>query len=115
MTSILDTIKTAIGVNPQQTAFDVSLILHINGVFLTLTQIGIGPSTGYSITGKDETWADFLGTATDLNAVKSYMALKVQLLFDPPDRSAVLEAMNRAITEYEGRLLMQAEGQSPTV
>jgi len=41
--------------------------------------------------------------------VKSYMHLKVKLLFDPPLSSAVLECYKTQISEYEWRLNVAAE------
>ncbi len=33
--------------------------------------------------------------------MKTYVCMKVKLIFDPPTSSAVLESMNRIISEYE--------------
>ena len=113
MTSILDTIKKALGLATDDTTFDVDIIMNINSVLMTLNQIGVGTDTCYSITDKDNTWSQFLGTATNLEAVKSYMYLKVRLLFDPPTNSIMFDSMNRQITEFEWRLQMQAEKYLP--
>ena len=109
MDSILTSIKKMLGITADYDAFDNDLIMHINSVIMVLTQIGVGPSDGFTITGKDETWADFIGEDSRLEAVKSYMYLKVRLLFDPPLSSAVMESMNRMISEYEWRLNVAAD------
>lgn len=107
--SILNSIKKMLGIDADYDAFDTDILVNINSTFMTLRQLGVGPDGGYSITGPDETWADFLGDRTDLQAVKSYMYLKVRLLFDPPSSSFVLDSMDRQIKEFEYRLNLQAE------
>lgn len=105
MDSILTSIKKLLGITEEYKHFDNDLIMHINSVFMILTQLGVGPATGYSITNVTETWSDFLGTdLSRLEMVKSYTYLKVKLLFDPPTSSAVIESINRQISEFEWRL-----------
>lgn len=110
MDSILTSIKKMLGIEQEYTQFDLDIILNINSVLMTLSQLGVGPETGFAIIGAEETWDDFLGDRTDLESVKSYIYLKVRLLFDPPTSSFVLEAMERQINEFEWRLNVQAEG-----
>lgn len=104
MESILSSIKKLLGISDEYEIFDTDLVIHINSVFTILTQLGVGPSDGFSITGKEATWSDFLGEGLQLEAVKSYMYLKVKLLFDPPLSSAAIESMNRMVSELEWRL-----------
>jgi hypothetical protein len=89
--------------------FDPDIIMHINSVFMVLAQLGVGPSEGFRIEDSSTTWTDFLSDTTNLEAVKSYMYLKVKLVFDPPSSSALIEAINRQIAEYEWRLNANAE------
>ena len=87
------------GFDESYTHFDPDLIMHINSVFSILAQIGVGPPNGFSITGESETWSDFIGqNANRFSLVKSYMHLKVKLLFDPPLSSAAIESINRQIS-----------------
>lgn len=110
MDSILTSIKKLLGITAEYKQFDPDLIIHINSVFLILKQIGIGPEQGFSISGEYETWKQFLPEGSEnFEAVKSYMYIKVKLLFDPPTSSAVMEAMNRIASEYEWRLNVEAE------
>lgn len=109
-TSILDTIKKMLGIESSDTAFDTDILVNINSTFMILNQLGLGPEASFSITGKNEVWSDFLGESVNLEAVKSYIYLKVRMLFDPPTMSSVVEAMNRQIMELEWRLNAQAEG-----
>ena len=104
MESILTSIKKMLGITEEYEHFDGDLIMHINSVFMILTQLGIGPNEGFSIKSKDEVWNDFIPEEQGLELVKSYMHLKVKLLFDPPLGSAVIEVINRQISEFEWRL-----------
>jgi hypothetical protein len=109
MESILTSIKKLLGISEEYQHFDADLIMHINSVFLILTQLGVGPKDGFFIEDDSSEWSDFLEDATKLQMVKSYMFLKVKLLFDPPLSSAVIEANNRMISEFEWRLNVAAE------
>ena len=108
MESILTSIKKLLGITEDYTHFDKDIIMHINSVFLNLNQIGVGPEEGFLIEDKSAEWADFIEDSVLLQAVKSYMYLKVRLLFDPPLSSAVIESSNRMIAEYEWRLRLAA-------
>ena len=103
--SILNNVKKMLGLDENYTAFDTDVIIHINSVFSTLSQLGIGPSTGFMIEDDILTWDDFFETADpNLNAVKTYVYLRVRLLFDPPATSFAISAMNEQIRELEWRL-----------
>ena len=104
MESILTSIKKLLGIEEEYTQFDNDIIMHINTVFLNLTQLGVGPTEGFLIEDDTATWYDFIGDSNQLQAVKSYMYLKVKLLFDPPLSSSVIESMDRMIAELEWRL-----------
>ena len=109
MESILTSIKKLLGVGDDYDHFDPDIIMHINSVFMDLTQMGVGPSEGFSIEDDIPEWIDFIPDTKKLQAVKSYIYLRVKLLFDPPSSSAVMEAMNRDIQRYEWRLNVAAE------
>ena len=104
MESILTSIKKLLGIEDEYTQFHSDLIMHINTVFLNLTQLGVGPSEGFMIEDDAAVWEDFIGDSTQLQAVKTYVYLKVKLLFDPPLSSSVIDSMNRMISELEWRL-----------
>ncbi len=108
MESILTSTKKLLGITEEYEHFDKDIIMHINTVFLTLNQIGVGPEEGFLIEDKTAEWSDFIEDATQLQAVKSYMYLRVKLLFDPPLSSAVIESTNRMIAELEWRLRLAA-------
>lgn len=109
MNSILTSIKKLLGISEEYEHFDTDLIMHINSVFTILTQMGVGPSDGFSIDDKYAVWNDFIPEGSSIKAVKSYMYLKVKLLFDPPLSSAVMESTNRMISELEWRLNVAAD------
>ena len=110
MESILTSIKKLLGIAEEYEHFDADLIMHINSVFLILTQIGVGPSDGFIITDSNATWNDFVpGDAKKMHAVKTYVYLKVKLLFDPPSNSTLIESTKALINEYEFRLNHAAE------
>ena len=103
-TSILTSIKKMLGVAEDYTEFDEDIITHINSVFLNLTQLGVGPVEGFMIEDNTAVWEDFIDDSIRLQAVKTYMYLKVKLLFDPPLSSSVTESFTRMIAELEWRL-----------
>ena len=107
--SILNTIKKMLGLDANYTAFDTDIIVHINSALMTLTQLGVGSPSGFSITSSLATWQDFIGTASDLEAIKSFIYLKTRLAFDPPATSFVLEAIKAMISEYEWRINVQVD------
>ena len=109
MESILTSVKKMLGIAEEYTHFDADLIMHINSVIMILSQIGIGSTEGFMIEDETATWSDYLPWGSNYEAVKSYMYLKVKLLFDPPLSSAVIESTNKMISELEFRLNLLAE------
>lgn len=110
--SILTSVKKQCGLDEDYEHFDPEIITHINSALMILTQLGVGPAEGFVIEDEDETWDDFLGdtkTVQQLVAVKTYVGLKVRLIFDPPSSSYVLDALKRQADELEWRLNVQAE------
>lgn len=105
MDSILSSVKKMLGITEEYTQFDSDIIMHINSTFMVLNQLGIGPEKGFSISDKESKWSDFI-PENDLRfeSVKTYVGMKVRLMFDPPTSSVVTEAMNRMISELEWRL-----------
>ena len=97
-----------LGLEEDYTPFDNELILHINSVFMILTQLGVG-KPHFSIEGNSEEWSDFTNDESKLGLVKSYMFLKVRQLFDPPTSGGALDAIDRQIKEFEWRLNVQVE------
>ena len=109
--SILDDVRQMLGVSDSESAFDEEIVMHINSTFNVLRQLGVGPDDGFRITGEsdDETWDKFVDDLKTLNMVKSYMYLKVRLLFDPPTNGSLLEAFKNQAAEYEWRMNVDVE------
>lgn len=107
--SILDTIKNMLGLDSEYDAFDVELINYINSAFFVLSQLGIGPSEGFFISGQSEIWSDYVDSKSNLKAIQTFIKLKVQLLFDPPSNSFVVDAINKQMDELIWRLCLEAE------
>lgn len=109
--SILDSIKKLLGINADVVVFDQEIIIHINSVFSELAQLGVGPTEGYMITDASNIWSEFCGEDFPLlNNVKTYVYLKVKLLFDPPTTSPLIEAINQQIKEIGWRMYIQKGG-----
>ena len=104
MDSILTSIKKLLGIPEEYEQFDADITMHINSVFMILNQLGVGPKDGFSIKDKTTTCNEFVAESDNLEAVRSYVYMKVRLIFDPPLSSAVTDAINRNISELEWRL-----------
>lgn len=107
--SILSSIKDAASVNFEDTVYDQELILHINSTFMSLRQMGIGPSTPFFISDASSTWSEFTTDMNILPTIKSYVALKVRMLFDPPTSSSLSDAIKNQLAEYEWRLGIECD------
>lgn len=108
--SILNSVKKLLGgLVPEYMAFDDQIIMHINSVFQILYQLGVGPDVPFTISDASAVWSDFTDDVSTMSMVKSYMGLKVQQMFDPPQGGAVAEASKRMIDEMEWRLNVQVD------
>lgn len=108
MESILTSIKKLLGIQAEYTAFDQDLIIHINTAFAVLNQLNIGPSYGFVIEDDTATWDEYI-TSCNLTMVRSYIYMKVRLMFDPPTSGVLVESMNSMISELEWRLLLEGD------
>lgn len=109
MDSILISIKKLLGIEENYTHFDTDIIMHINSVLSILTQLGVGPSNGYSIKDANAVWDEFISDSTRLELVKTYVYLKVRLMFDPPSSSSAIDSMKQLINELEFRITIATE------
>lgn len=109
MDSILTSIKKLLGIEPEDTHFDPDIILDINMALMSVNQLGIGPEIGFLITDNNEVWSDLLGDRKDVESVKTYVYLKVRLIFDPPSSGVLIDAIDRQIKEFEWRLNVQVD------
>ena len=110
MESILTSIKKMLGLSAEYKHFDDDIIMNINSVFADLAQMGVGPSEGFFIEDDSLLWEDFISDNLLLNSVKTYMYLRVKLLFDPASvGSSTLASYERQISQWEWRLNIAAE------
>lgn len=107
--SILTSTKKILGINEDYTVFDLDIMTHINSVFTTLTQLGVGPAEGFYIEDSTAVWDDFIAPEANLSAVKSYVYLRVRLLFDPPSTSYHITSLKEQVLELEWRLTVQVD------
>ena len=110
MDSILDSVKEALDLPSDYDVFDNTIMVHINSVFSDLEQLGVGPAAGFQITNETQTWDAFLGDDPRLNNIRTYVQLRVRLLFDPPTSSFAITAMERQIDRFEFRISVTREG-----
>lgn len=108
MSSILNDIKHMLGHTEDDTAFDQDIMIFINGAFTALTQLGVGPTVGFKITGPGNEWVEFY-TDPRLSAVETFVFLKTKMAFNPPDTGFQLTAMEEQIKELEYRLNVIAD------
>lgn len=101
--SILNSVKKDLGIVPEYTHFDPDIIMDINTAFSILTQLGVGPKAGFSITDDKAVWTDFI-TDGRLEIVKTYVAKKTKQMFDPPSTGPLSEALNKVLNEMEWRI-----------
>jgi hypothetical protein len=103
--SILTSTKQKLGLAEDYTVFDLDIIDYINSAFSTLTQLGVGPEAGFMIEDDAGVWSDFIPIDDpQYNSVKIYVYLRTRMLFDPPQTSYHIAAMNEQVKELEWRL-----------
>lgn len=107
--SILNSIKKLLGIAEEYKQFDFDLIMLINSVFMDLNMLGVGSSDGYSISGKEEVWENFVGPRMDLAGIQMYVWLKVKLAWDPPQIGYLVDSMRKQIEELEWKINVQVE------
>lgn len=115
MDSILSSVKKMLGIDEFCDSFDQDLIIHINSTLVVLNQLGVGPAEGYFIKDTNDKWVDFIGDDKTIEIIKSYVYMKVRLLFDPPQSSAAIEAMNNLVSEFEWRIQVAVDPASFSV
>lgn len=111
--SILTSVKKVLGIEEEYTAFDLDVTMHINSAFGTLHQLGVGPTEPFFLDEaepKSTEWTEFIENNRAIQSVKTYVYLSVKMLFDPPETSFVLTAMENQKKELEWRLNVVMEG-----
>lgn len=114
--NILASIKKLLGINNDITVFDADIILHINTVFASLAQMGVGPkdghghNIGFKLSDGSEDWSEFTSDDILIENVKTYVYIKVKMVFDPPTSSALIDAYTAQARELEWRLYTKEGG-----
>ena len=102
--SVLSSTKQMLGISPEDTSFDVNVIMSINTALTILIDLGLTEVEDQIVTSDKMTWDELLGGRTDIEYVKTYIYQKVKLIFDPPTSTAAIDAMQRSISELEWRI-----------
>ena len=102
--SVLSSTKQMLGISPEDTSFDVNVIMSINTALTILMDLGLTEVEDEIVIDDDMTWDDLLGGRTDIEYVKTYVYQKVKMIFDPPTSTAAIDAMQRSISELEWRI-----------
>lgn len=108
--SILDTIKSMLGIEEGFTGFDTDILIDINAAFLTLNQLQVGPTDGFQVASSEQIWSDFTDDKVMVDSLRPYIYLKTRLLFDPPTNSYLLTSMENQCKEFEWRMNIRGEG-----
>ncbi|MCD8155143.1 MAG: hypothetical protein LUF78_10775 [Clostridiales bacterium] len=107
--SILTSIKKLLGLAEDYEFYDPDIIMLINSAFSVLTQLGVGPDEGFSISDASAVWGDFTDDTT-LLLLKECIYLRVRIAFDITSlTSAMIDTYTKQIAEDEWRLSVAAE------
>lgn len=110
--SILDSTKELLGIDSTwDSHFDIDVMAAINSTFMVLHQIGADDKpNAFFITGSGETWNDYMGDNVNIQALKTYVYLKVRQIFDPTASGVISEAYNNLLKEFEWRIYAEQDG-----
>lgn len=111
--SILHDVKQMVGQEWDDTTYDLDIKTHINSTFFDLQQIGVGPASGFAIEDENTLWDVYLLGNKNLNAVKSYIYIRVRLLFDPPTNSFLVDSLQKQVDKLEWRLMVEMDPPVP--
>lgn len=108
--SILDTVKKLIGVDVDNDAFDTDLIISINSILSVVRQLGVNTQVE-TISDKMTTWSELIPPTSgyDIEELKTYIVLRVRMLFDPPTSSGISTAIQEQIKELEWRINFEVD------
>lgn len=110
--SIFVTTKKVLGIAESDSSFDDTIYMHLNTVLADLNQLGVGPIGGLLVEDEDVAWSQFTGDDVLLSPVKTYVNLRVRMLFDPPTTSFAIAAMEKQLAQIEWRLNVYAENKA---
>lgn len=107
--SILNNVKSYLGISEDEDAFDTDILMAINAVMMVLFQYGVGPSDSPFIVEDDSvTWEDFLD-GQPIGGIRQYVNMRTRLLFDPPANNQLMGALKEQIEEFEVRIMYDVD------
>lgn len=103
--SVLQSTKKALGIASDYTAFDLDITMHINTSLGTLYQLGVGQLADQAVVEDgDTTWDQIWTTQANLQMIKTYIALDVKRVFDPPATGFTSDSIDRRLAELAWRI-----------
>lgn len=108
MDSILNSVKSYLGIQSEDTAFDSDILMAINAIMVVLNQLGVGPSSPFVVDSSTQTWEDLLG-ANPIGGVREYVNMRVRMLFDPSTNNQIMDALKEQIAEFEWRIIAEVD------
>lgn len=114
--SILLSTKKILGIGADDESFDLDILTFINTAFSTLNDVGVGVLGGLHIDGPDYEWDDFAADCgvddTQVNDIRTYVFLRVRMLFDPPGTPYLINAFEKQLEEHVTRISIRRESVS---
>lgn len=104
--TILEDIKTTLGLLPDNLGFNLELLIFVNSSKVNLVQLGV-TEMEIDIT-EDTEWPVFVNSLVG-DLAKHYINLKARQTFDPIASETIAKTVSGAVTELEGRLLHELE------
>jgi len=103
--TVLTDVAQVVGIESDNSEFDLDLLTHINSAVMNLSQAGV-VSAGTVVDSTTE-WADVYSDSK-FEGVKTYISLFVRRIFDPPQTSFTTTAIKESLDEIFWRLQEQA-------
>jgi hypothetical protein len=99
--TILEDVKTSLGILPENLGFDLELLMFINSAASFTVQLGVAEM---DISIEEETeWPTFPNGRVE-SLVKHFVSLKVRQTFDPVASETIAGTISSLATELEGRI-----------
>jgi hypothetical protein len=111
--SILDSVKKALGFDPDYTFFDLDITMHVNAAFGALQQLGVGGDAGFMISDNTTLWSQYVSDLVYLGMIQQFIYLNVRLVFDTPGTSFAIGAYEKQLEQLAFRINVAAEHINP--
>lgn len=107
MNTILEDVRKVIGGGLIDHYFDEQICMHINTEIFTLDQLGV--VINHVVVNDETKWTEVIPDIKEFEAIKTWLGLKVRLIFDPPTSSYVMESITSNLNELEFRIQTKAD------